>query len=877
MRNWRSFATSSKPDTMIKLIAAIVYLTLASVAVAASVTSFSPASGTPGTVVTVTGSGFLGATLLQFNANSATAGDFKIVSDTILYTVVPLGATTGPLKVTFGGPTATTSSNFTVAPRITGFNPATGAIGSTVVAIFGANFITNGTTVTFTGASPVAGILAAESQLNVAVPPGTTDGPITVTTRAGTAVSASRFVVSSAPLITDFSPIVGTNGTSVRLDGANFIAGATTVKFGGTAATKVSVSSSSQLYATVPGGAVTGPISVTVGGMTFTTTSNFVFSSGPLVFGFDPKYGKVNDVVTVSGSGLLAVTAVSFSNSIGAYITGQSDSSVQVHVPPSTTTGPLNIWWPGGHYTTGFSFTPLTGPFVTDFSPTLGQVGASVIIDGENFTSATAVKIAGKAASFGVTSDTQITAYVPSGGTNGPIIVTVGAASFATSSNFTVVGSGPYISSFSPAKAVRGQAVTIEGANFINLPVPSVRFGGVPASNAPVAATSQLTAYIPSNDVTGYVTVSNASGKAYSPTMIYMQPWITNRTPAQTWVYSNMTLLGRNLTNATSVTLNGVNCKFSADATQIVVTIPSNATPGPFVVTTPGGVFIDTNPPVFLPKIFGFSPVIGPAGTTVTLTGTGLANVTSIHFPNDNGVFVASPPLSTTPTSVTFNVPFYSIAGPITVVTPNGTDTSTATFLVTQPSEVHFSKTASALTVDPGAQVTYTLNVVNAGPSIITHVQVTDNLPAGLTYKGASSGFGAIRFTNPVVYWTLPALTNGVTASLSIQATASNNLRADNVASITFAEPALGPSDLVATSTVFFVTAKQRTLNVSASNHRLVVTWPANGVLLYLEYSTDLDSPKNWNYVLSGLLSSQGTNYYILTNPPTEFFRLRSP
>ncbi|OON68000.1 hypothetical protein B0919_15145 [Hymenobacter sp. CRA2] len=63
------------------------------------------------------------------------------------------------------------------------------------------------------------------------------------------------------PAVTSFTPALGPVGTSVVITGRNFT-GATQVKFNNTAAASFTVNSATQITATVPAGATTGPISV---------------------------------------------------------------------------------------------------------------------------------------------------------------------------------------------------------------------------------------------------------------------------------------------------------------------------------------------------------------------------------------------------------------------------------------------------------------------------------------------------------------------------------------------------------------------------------------------------------------------------------------
>lgn len=89
-----------------------------------TVTSFSPTSGSVGTSVVVTGTGFTGVTMVTFNGMTAV---FTFDSDTQITATVPAGATTGPIVVTNSEGAGTSSTSFTVAAAVSGcsFDAAT--------------------------------------------------------------------------------------------------------------------------------------------------------------------------------------------------------------------------------------------------------------------------------------------------------------------------------------------------------------------------------------------------------------------------------------------------------------------------------------------------------------------------------------------------------------------------------------------------------------------------------------------------------------------------------------------------------------------------------------------------------------------------------
>lgn len=70
-----------------------------------------------------------------------------------------------------------------------------------------------------------------------------------------------------------FSPQSGAPGTRVRIWGQNLLSAS--VAFNGVPATAVSNSGSNYVWATVPGGATSGPITVTTPGGANTTQASF--------------------------------------------------------------------------------------------------------------------------------------------------------------------------------------------------------------------------------------------------------------------------------------------------------------------------------------------------------------------------------------------------------------------------------------------------------------------------------------------------------------------------------------------------------------------------------------------------------------------------
>jgi RNA polymerase sigma factor (sigma-70 family) len=313
----------------------------------------SPASGPVGQSVGIGGKFFTGATAVRFNGTNA---EFTIVSDTFITTHVPDGATTGPITVVTPNGTATTSSSFTVttaAPAVTGLSPASGATGTTVQ--IGGSRLGSATIVRFNGTAAEFTIVS-ESQITAHVPSGATSGPVTVVTPQGTATSSSSFTVTAAaPAIEGFSPGSGAAGSYVTVAGHGFT-GTTAVKFNGVSAS-FSVASDTQLYAAVPSGATSGPISVTTPNGTAASAGTYtVTSPKPEISGMSPGSGPVGSSVSIGGHHFTGATSVKF-NGVAASFTVSSDGLITAVVPAGASSGPISVTTPSGTATSSTSFT----------------------------------------------------------------------------------------------------------------------------------------------------------------------------------------------------------------------------------------------------------------------------------------------------------------------------------------------------------------------------------------------------------------------------------------------------------------------------------------------------------------------------------------
>ncbi|HLP37437.1 FG-GAP-like repeat-containing protein [Lacibacter sp.] len=155
-------------------------------------------------------------------------------------------------------------------------------------------------------------------------------------------------------------------------------------------------------------------------------------------------------------------------------------------------------------------------PFITSFSPTIGESGTVVTITGSNFSNVSAVSFGGvPAASYTVNSTTEISAIVGDGA-SGALVVTNNYGS-AVSYSF-VYKFPPLVTSIAPASGPAGTIVTITGNYFDSIASKNiVRVGGI---KAPVinASKTSLTISIPAGIKYDDLSVTTDGLTAWAPT-----------------------------------------------------------------------------------------------------------------------------------------------------------------------------------------------------------------------------------------------------------------------------------------------------------------------------------------------------------------------
>ncbi|HQQ83938.1 MAG TPA: FG-GAP-like repeat-containing protein, partial [Cyclobacteriaceae bacterium] len=183
-------------------------------------------------------------------------------------------------------------------------------------------------------------------------------------------LAGTTYVVSvlhnlkSGPSLTSFLPTAAGTGATVTITGTNF--DATTkanniVKFSNGVTATVTSSTSTTITVTVPTGAVTGPITVTVSGLTVASSSSFTVNSpsAPTITSFTPLSGLVGATVAIAGTNFDPTPSnntVKF-NGTTATVSTSTATSITTTVPAGATSGPISVTVGGQTATSAANFT----------------------------------------------------------------------------------------------------------------------------------------------------------------------------------------------------------------------------------------------------------------------------------------------------------------------------------------------------------------------------------------------------------------------------------------------------------------------------------------------------------------------------------------
>jgi IPT/TIG domain-containing protein len=491
----------------------------------------------------------------------------------------------------------------------------------------------NSSSVALTSAGGTLTVVSwSDTQIVATVPTGASTGEMMVTVN-GLQSNQDLLFTLPKPVISAISPTGAAVGAQVQISGSGFGSsqGSSTVTLNFVNMPVVSWSDT-LITATIPSGATSNFVRVTVGGVVSSaslTVANLYVNS------FSPPAGPVGTAVTLTGNGFGSTQGTSsvLYNNVAITPTSWSDTQIVANVPTGATSASFGVRVGSTTATASTAFA-VKNVVITGVSPASGPIGAQVQINGSGFGTTqggSSIVIGQHTATVVSWSDTLITATVPvAANSNGTVVVVGGVQS--NNMPFTVLYST--VTSISPSSGPAGTQVTINGSNFgATQGSSALNFTGATPTIVSWSDTA-IIATVPSGARSGavYTTVGGINSNT-SINFTVPAPTITAISPSSGVVGTQVTVTGSGFLStqgSSSIGFTGGNgTVVSWSDTQIVANVPAGARTGPIRVTLASSIASNADKVFTLPNpiITSLSPSSGPMDTLIQITAADLARL----------------------------------------------------------------------------------------------------------------------------------------------------------------------------------------------------------------------------------------------------------
>jgi hypothetical protein len=307
-----------------------------------------------------------------------------------LTVTIPNDALSGVVTVTLNNQTSTGTNYFQIPPRVTSTEPNTASPGDAVI-FYGQNL--ENVTASFTDASSnqvVATTLESDfSHLKVQVPVGKQVVNGAQIHWLDKWFATNSFLVK--PVVDDFGPVHGDVGQAFSVEGDLLHWGdVATVTFAGNVNATITSSGRYGFSGTIPAGAKSGPVVVSISTFNGTITSQ----ADPILFMFNPTVTSVSPASASPGASV-AITGTNFIPDISqdqvwigntqATVTAATETQLTATIPSGGQSGQVSVRIMGVYGSGGQQFTYT--PVLTAISPVFAFPGGTMTLTGNYFLS----------------------------------------------------------------------------------------------------------------------------------------------------------------------------------------------------------------------------------------------------------------------------------------------------------------------------------------------------------------------------------------------------------------------------------------------------------------------------------------------------------
>ncbi|WP_461138848.1 IPT/TIG domain-containing protein [Spirosoma pomorum] len=508
---------------------------------------------------------------------------------------------------------------------------------------------------------------------------------VRVRTSEGTTDPLPLSVLQPAPVLTGVTPGNALAGTDIVLAG-DYLSQFQRVRFDNTIAVIKDSSTAQRVTVTVPATLSRGPHVLVVETSGGQLTYPFIVAATPTITSISPKDIRPGGELIIQGTnlldGIVAINGLTTDRNQSVI----TDTQIKAVVPTNATTGRVTVTvFERLIATSTDTLKVVQQPAITALNARDGIAGDKIILAGLNLRDITKVNFGDTPATFRLLSDTQIEATVPALTGSATVAVSaVSAGGIATAADRFLYYVAPSNITFTPARQLRGQPITISGQDVYRITDVKVAGESVPITTR-YEGTGLLVNVPLNTGVSGPITVSNRAGSAVSARslVVVQQPLVTSISPTKGKIGDRVVIKGNYLQDA-KIYFTGSLAPAANDGknedTERWILVPSDAKTGPIRIVNSTDVAVNTDDFTVVKgvTITDFTPKLASIGGQIVMTGQNLDLVKEIRFTG-----------STTParfvlegTSLRITVPTGADIGPICVTSDAGTTCTTANFVL---------------------------------------------------------------------------------------------------------------------------------------------------------------------------------------------------
>ncbi|MCP4443817.1 MAG: hypothetical protein GY811_00540 [Myxococcales bacterium] len=601
------------------------------VVVTMRVDSWTPHEGAPGTLVTLSGTGFTRSTRVLVDGRPVRPT--KMGARSISFRM-PANAGDGRIVLRKSG----VANDYVVGnfdlwadPNVANFGPASGTYG-TRVAIRGRNFSQSDQVML--GQQPLAIESWNETSLVVTIPNGATSGFFTVrSARNAESRSRQQFrVVQPAPFITDFAPLSGEPGSVLRIRGGNY--GNDIAVSYGRQPMRITATGAGWIDVVIPTKARRSKaISIRSRRGNVRSASPFALSLPPVMGSYSPAWGSVGTQVTLNGANFTANDRVTLGGA-SCRIIQLTGNRIIVEIPPNARSGAFAIHRDNQSIKAASRFDVAYTPIISNFSAMAGTPGTRVIMTGQYLDGArlylgnTEIRPTSR-------TDNQWQFTIPPRATSGNFRIAgrAGQASWAVPFQ---VWNFPSIRRVAPARGAVGSTVTLQGNMLAN--ASQVFLGDVEMPIVTRSGSGQIVVRVPPNALSGRISWT-AYGKN-TPTRwnydVLRAPILSSYSPMEGASGTLVTIVGQGFDRSTRVRYGNSPARITQwEPGRLKVEIPRSARRSDYlsVVNAGGGTTAGTPFGLLIaPTVKSWAPRSAKPGMEMTINGSGLAMDTTVQI-----------------------------------------------------------------------------------------------------------------------------------------------------------------------------------------------------------------------------------------------------